>query len=497
MVAALALSTPASADGPAAVFDGDLTGAGGIACAEREGVRWCEGSATTRVRTFDGVPLDVNVALPAEGAGDWPLVIHIHGWGGRKGGFTEGKQWAERGYAFMSVTSRGFNESCGTAPNRNDQKCVERGWIRLADSRYEVRDLQHLAGLLADEGVADPQRIGAYGGSYGGGQSTMLAVLRDRIRDTDGSYKPWVSPARKLPMQLAAAVPSIPWTDLVYSLMPNGRTLDYALTDADDDLSPIGVMKSTFVSGLFATGNTAGYYAPPGADLDADLITWYGAISAGDPYDESPLAQMIAGKIAGLKSPFYLDMTPTPAPTLISNGFTDDLFPVDEAVRYSNKVHALHPEAVIAQVHFDYGHQRGQNKGPDTAFYAEERRDWFDRYLQGDESATPLEGVTVMSLTCPKATASEGPFTAPTWDSLSPGEVRLGDAAAKSVAWIGSNPQRNQAFDPVAGGGACATTPDEDTPGTANYRLPTPSGDGYTLAGSGSVVGALQLSCHD
>lgn len=32
-----------------------------------------------------------------------------------------------------------------------------------------------------------------------------------------------------------------------------------------------------------------------------------------------------------------------PAPTLISNGFTDDLFPVDEALRYANKVDDLFP----------------------------------------------------------------------------------------------------------------------------------------------------------
>ena len=28
-------------------------------------------------------------------------------------------------------------------------------------------------------------------------------------------------------MQIAAAAPNIPWTDLAYSLAPNGSTLDY------------------------------------------------------------------------------------------------------------------------------------------------------------------------------------------------------------------------------------------------------------------------------
>ena len=56
-----------------------------------------------------------------------------------------------------------------------------------------------------------------------------------------------------------------------------------------------------------------------------------------------------------------------PAPTLISNGFTDDLFPVDEAVRYANKVFSKYPRAPISQLHFDFGHPRGQNKAADTA----------------------------------------------------------------------------------------------------------------------------------
>jgi dipeptidyl aminopeptidase/acylaminoacyl peptidase len=47
--------------------------------------------------------------------------------------------------------------------------------------RYEVRDAQYLLGLLADEGVINPQEIGATGESYGGGMSVQLGSLKDRV----------------------------------------------------------------------------------------------------------------------------------------------------------------------------------------------------------------------------------------------------------------------------------------------------------------------------
>src|SRR3954447_11770408 len=44
-------------------------------CMPREDVRFCEGLLGTRVRSFDGVPLDTNVALPATGDTRLPLVV--------------------------------------------------------------------------------------------------------------------------------------------------------------------------------------------------------------------------------------------------------------------------------------------------------------------------------------------------------------------------------------------------------------------------------------
>jgi hypothetical protein len=135
------------------------------------------------------------------------------------------------------------------------------------DTRYEVRDAQEMAGLLADEGHTSPTQIGAIGGSYGGGMSMALAVLKDRKMLTNGSLVPWTSP-NGTPMRIAAATPEIPWTDLPYSLLPNGGTLDY-VADAPYR-GRTGVLKQSWENALYSFGLPY-FYAPAGADPSADL----------------------------------------------------------------------------------------------------------------------------------------------------------------------------------------------------------------------------------
>ncbi len=99
--------------------------------------------------------------------------------------------WARDGYAVLTYTARGLWGSCGTPEARlaNPAACAD-GYIHLADIRYEVRDTQELIGRLVDDGAADPRRIGVTGDSYGGGQTLMLAALRDRVMLPDGSLVP-------------------------------------------------------------------------------------------------------------------------------------------------------------------------------------------------------------------------------------------------------------------------------------------------------------------
>jgi predicted acyl esterase len=483
LIAALAIAPAARAEVDS-VFDG------AVACSEQDGIRFCGGDPST-VPTWDGVPIDVNVALPPQPAsgpdGPYPFLMMFHGWGGTKLGVNAMRPWAARGYAVFSMTDRGFGESCGaTAANRLEPICVSEGYIRLMDDRYEVRDAQHFAGRLVDEGIADPSAIGATGGSYGGGISMALAALRDRTMLPDGSLVPWTSPDGT-PLQLAAATPEIPWTDLAYSLMPNGHTLDYVADAPYLKRGRIGVMKQSYVAGLFASGAITGTYAPPLADPDADLNTWFALINAGEPYEANPATEDIVDEITTHHSSYYIDHSTPPAPLLISNGWTDDLFPVDEAIRFYNRTRTEHPDADISLFFLDYGHARGQNKDADTALLADRQRAWFDYYLKGQGTA-PEQDVEVLTTTC--GGPSAGPYEAPSWARLAPGEVRFRSPARRTVQPLALDPA-GTSFDPIAGGGACATASGADTQGAATYRMnPAPVG-GYTLMGSPTIVADL------
>jgi hypothetical protein len=127
------------------------------------------------------------------------------------------------------------------------------------------------------------------------------------------------------------------------------------------------------------------------------------------------------------------------------------------------------------------------------AVFEQRRFEWMDRYVKGDTTVT-LRGVEALTQTCPATAPSGGPFTAPTWRALHPGEVRLRSAPAQTVLSAAGDPTVSAAIDPIGGQGACATTNATDEAGTANYRLPAATGAGYTLLGSPTVIADLGIT---
>ncbi len=496
--------TQASPAGPLGLTD----------CGPTQGVYACSGL----VETWDGVPLDTTVVLPSRHSRHLPLIAEIHGFGNSKYEYLDpdstaytdnAYDWARDGYAVLDYTARGLWGSCGTpeARSANPAACAT-GYIHLADVRYEARDTQVLIGRLVDSGYAAPGRIGATGDSYGGGQSLMLAALRDRTMLPNGKLVPWKSPdGRRL--SLAAAAPVIPWSDLVSAAAPNGRVSATAVTGRRAAMRPVGVEKETFVNAIFAAAQVAtgpgqpigepfvpgrpmGFIAPRGVDPDADVAAWVTRTDQGEPYTDSE-AKAIVAKLADYHSAYYIDPSHPPPPLFLASGFTDDLFPVDETLRFANRTRRLYPGVPISMLYGDLGHQRAANKPAERKHLVAGIHRWFDHYLR-DDAPAPRDGATAYVETCPHSRPSIGPFHAPSFAALSRRTVTYRSRATRTITSSGGDPAVGAAIDPVSGGGdSCAQMDPATAPGTARYELKPAEARAFTLLGAPRLAARLTI----
>jgi predicted acyl esterase len=466
----------------------------GHPCTAQNGVRFCPTQTDAdRVASWDGVPLDVDVTLPATGKGPFPAIVMMHGWGGNKGSFVfdspAGRYnnvfYARKGYAVITPTARGFGRSCGAEDSRTSPGC-DRGWVRLADHRYEGRDVQHLLGLLVDQKVVDPKAIGVTGISYGGIQSLNLARLRDRIRLPNGSYRRWRSPkGRKL--AIAAAFPRWGASDLTYSLQPNGRFLDFRNYFVGQSIEPGGVQKQSYVFGLFFTGDQNGFYAPANAPFNANIRQWKAVTDAGEP--ETPAMLRVGRELTGYHS--IAGASGVPAPMLVQNGWTDDLFPAPEALRVWRMFRRTKGALVALQLG-DFGHPRGANKAAaDLVLNAQGAR-FFAQHLKGKGRGPKHGEVTAYTQTCPREAPAGGPFRARSWDALHPKRVRLTASGAQTVTSDGGDPAIAAAVNPIGGKQPCEPLPAADAAGTAIASKSV--GKPFTLLGMPTVRASIRTT---
>ncbi|GAB2874877.1 alpha/beta hydrolase family protein [Nocardioides pacificus] len=128
-----------------------------------------------------------------------PVVMHSHGWAGsRTRDAASFRTWLSRGYGVLTFDQRGFGESGGRAHVENPD--------------LEGRDVQALVRLISTQrwvrkdGPGDP-RLGAIGGSYGGGYQFV------------GAFRNLMTRGKPV---FDALAPEITWHDLNQSLAPEG-----------------------------------------------------------------------------------------------------------------------------------------------------------------------------------------------------------------------------------------------------------------------------------
>jgi X-Pro dipeptidyl-peptidase (S15 family) len=464
----------------------------GHACVPRDGVLFCPTAGDAqRVPSWDGVPLDVDVTLPTTGDGPFPVIVMMHGWGGSKSAFEAApgasiKPWsynnvfyAQQGYAVVTYSARGFGRSCGAADSRTSPAC-DRGWIHLADHRYEGRDTQYLLGLLVDQGVARPDAIGVTGVSYGGIQSLNLARLRNRVRLEDGSFVPWQSP-NGTPLAITAGYARWPGSDLTYALQPNGRFLDFRTPRRSDSIRPGGVMKKSYNDLLYGSGAATGFYAPPGGAFSSDITTWKMLADRGEPVHPDALA--VGRELTGFHS--WMGLSGPSAALIVQNGWTDDLFPAPEAVRVYRTFHAA-PGARVSLQLGDIGHPRGQNHPVTDRYMNKQALGLFNSYLQHRGTSPAHGSVLAFTQACPAKARPIGPIRAENWERLHPRTVTMRHRGLLRMRSRAGSAATARAIDPVGGGGACATVKAGNDRGTA-VVLRRFRGRSFTMLGMPTV----------
>ena len=436
------------------------------------------------VKSFDGTPLDVTVTLPARAPKKpVPLVAFLHGFLADKTEYLSQTKngtgpdrganayktvhwnniwFASRGYAVLNYSDRGQGNSGGQ--------------IELASRYYEVRDAQYLTGALVDAGRSliriDRRRIGVIGSSYGGGQAWMLLATRPS-RSLD--YGTWRSPGGRI-LKLAAVVPTYTWTDLLYSLAPNGRHLSTGIVDPARAPDPTGIAKQTLIDGFLATA---------GARLPQQTYAWLARVNAGEPYDQppDPLVAQAKEALTRDRSAYYQNdyfaalraHRTRRVPVLVGQGWTDPIFPRIEALRMYRRLRAVSPGYPIQMYFGDFEHLTALAKVADLARLHALGNRLLDHYLRRRGKRLRFDVRAAVTKCNPK---QFGPVVrAPRWTSLSRRELRFDLGGPKQTA---SRVTGGPLTDPVVlseqHGRGCITAGSEPAAGAATYTLRVPAG---------------------
>jgi len=135
-----------------------------------------------------GARVHAKLLRPKLPADQHPAVVMFHGYSGSSGDWVEKLGYVAMGYTVAALDCRGqggMSEDTGSTVGWTLQGHIVRG---LADApekmlyRQIFLDTAQLAGIIMDMPDVDADRVGATGGSQGGGLTLACASLEPRIR---------------------------------------------------------------------------------------------------------------------------------------------------------------------------------------------------------------------------------------------------------------------------------------------------------------------------
>jgi hypothetical protein len=214
-------------------------------------------------------------------------------------------------------------------------------------------------------------------------------------------------------------------------------------------------------------------------------------MAAGDPFAD-PVAQDALAEMAQWHEAASVDPRgAVPPATLLVYGWTDSLFPVDQALRWVDFERAANPGAVIGQLYTDIGHPPAPNKPSDRRRAVAQVIAWHEHYLLGNDATSVVHGVEAWLHTCPQSAPSAGPIHASSFAALRRRALVLRGAGG-AVVGDAADPASGRATDPVAGDGICTTQQVPPAAGTVVDSWPVRRP--MVLLGAPTVSTTLQVT---
>ena len=302
-----------------------VTGVGAPATHARLGEAGTFTKLDTKVTMSDRVPIAVTYFEPGgtPPAGGWPAVMMFHGLGQTRNSLDLGTWSANRvaetylapdGYAVLTFDARAHGQS---------------GGLFSLDGPRELQDTRELFAWLTAHPNVNPQKVGAFGVSYGGGMVWLAAVSGVRF---------------------SAIATAATWTDLRQAVMPQGLVRAGIIAGFAQDVSPTR-------------------YAP---DLAALLR------EATSEQNTAELRSFFAARSTRTRLGSFT------VPTLMLQGRRDFAFDADQAISAFRLLKG--PKRLYLG---DLGHPPAPNPVGEVQHVALEARGWFDRFLKGTGAAEP------------------------------------------------------------------------------------------------------------
>ena len=302
--------------------------------------------ATQPTDEGDPVVLDGGLDIPQSGC-PCPGVIINHGFlGNWKDSGSVARDLASHGYVVLRYSSRGFGNTPGEVDLMGPKESQD-----LLDAVHWLNDPANkvVGGLVLHN------RIGQFGGSYGGAHAWSLARSGD--------------PA------VRTVVPTATWSDIYQALLPNNVEL------------------LAYANGFYATG-----WNPTGKPVNNQELSttnnyslnmhrWVAEANSGVGLDDLKAGaadRSVAGHYDQVKIPVFL-----------IQGLNDGLFSANQAI---DAYQALRKRKVPARLYLGgIGHPPSDSSldSPEAKHVETEVLAWFDRWLKGDrngiDSQAPIE----------------------------------------------------------------------------------------------------------